>query len=272
MSSFHVDYSAYDGYGVKWLLIGPPGSGKTSLLANLPGSLFVVTAQDTGVMDLVRNGVVPEVYVAEPVSMFSELIDFNDRLIQEQPDEYLTLCYEGLTSLDPLCMRYTSDMDFDGDMTRRKFFNYQAGPRAADGKYWTQLIDQWESLQSLGYNVVVTGHLKVEDIPNPDGDDFIGYGVDCYARFFNRTNAAFDTVLFYLPQPQVTSDGDYAKGKAKATDRVVLTHLRANVPAKNRYGVDWDIAIPDDPSGAAGVAAICEAFGLDPETLRRLEE
>ena len=92
----------------------------------------------------------------------------------------------------------------------------------------------------------------MRNFKNPLGPDFDRYESNVHPKTWDVTKQMFDAVLFgtfrtFVDNPDKAAKGQRVRGIG-TNDRVIYTMRHDAYDAKNRYGMDRELDIPNDPS------------------------
>lgn len=233
--------------GLKCVVYGPEGIGKTTFASHFPDPVFIDTEGSTKHMDVQRT---------ERPQSWAELMS-QVQFFTEHPDRCGTLVIDTADWAEQLCM----------DAVCRKYekkgiedFGYGKGYvylREEFGK----LLNLLESIAEKGINTVVTAHARMRKFEQPD--ELGAY--DRWELKLDKNTAPLvkewaDMVLFANYKTVVVNvDGQGAlkgKNKAQGGKRVMYTAHNPCWDAKNRQGLPEEM-----PFDYAGIAAVVPMGG-----------
>ena len=233
--------------GLKCVVYGPEGIGKTTFASHFPDPVFIDTEGSTKHMDVQRT---------ERPQSWAELMS-QVQFFAEHPDRCGTLVIDTADWAEQLCM----------DAVCRKYekkgiedFGYGKGYvylREEFGK----LLNLLESIAEKGINTVVTAHARMRKFEQPD--ELGAY--DRWELKLDKNTAPLvkewaDMVLFANYKTVVVNvDGQGAlkgKNKAQGGKRVMYTAHNPCWDAKNRQGLPEEM-----PFDYAGIAAVVPMGG-----------
>ena len=225
--------------GLKCVVYGPEGIGKTTFASHFPDPVFIDTEGSTKHMDVQRT---------ERPQSWAELMS-QVQFFAEHPDRCGTLVIDTADWAEQLCM----------DAVCRKYekkgiedFGYGKGYvylREEFGK----LLDALEEVLNTGHNVLILAHAAITKFEQPDA-------AGSYDRWTMKTTKQVeplirewcDMLLFVNYQTVVEKSGSAPNAKNKVTGgrRVMYTTHHPCWDAKNRFG------LPDEmPFDYASIAA-----------------
>jgi len=172
------------------MFYGNPGEGKTSLAAQFPAPLFVITSGEQGIYHLKKGGVVPadvpvlqldplydedQIPAGEGHTGWMKLISTLDIFASGKHDRK-TLVIDTCSGLEPLCLQHCASIHFAGDMKSRdrgSWNDYHSGPRKAATAYWqAQFINTCLRAKMAGLDIIVLAHSTSREQKNLEGTDF----------------------------------------------------------------------------------------------------
>lgn len=244
------------------IFYGPPGIGKTSLAASIPGVAFLVERQEMGIQPLKESGLVPAELPVLPVAdNWIDTLEILDSL-RTGKHEFKALAIDALGGFERLCHEEVCRRDYENKMNEKGFLSYKAGYETslADWRLFINALDRLRDERKM--SIVLLGHSKVSPFKNPEGPDYDRYSVDIHPKTWGLTHKWADMVLFANFDVAFAS-GDDTKKKAKARGgktRSIYTENDAAFDAKNRHNLAPVISMGDSGQEAWGnlVSAIRE--------------
>ncbi len=226
----------------KIVVVGVEGWGKTSLAANIDGVALIMPSTETGYLTLLGAGRVPAVDQIVTKSWRETLAAV------DQAKGYKAIALDELSGFEKQCHEFVNENEYGGNWS--KFWAYHRGLKIAAPE-WMKLLSKLESLDVM---VVALSHCSIETFQDPMSDDYDRYVAALAKPTWGVTRRWADACLFGTFQPVVDDDGKGIGG----TDRVLYTEHRDAYDAKNRYGMEPEIDMPDDPAEMWG--AVWEAI------------
>ena len=225
------------------IFYGPPGIGKTSFAAAIPGVVFLCDQSELGILTLKDAGLVSaDVPVFPPISTFLETLDALEQL-RTGEHKYGCLAIDAMGGFERLMHEEVCRRDYSGEWGERGFGGYQRGfdVSLADWRKFLNALDRLRDERSM--SVVLLGHAKVSPFKNPEGPDFDRYNVDVHHKTWALTHKWSDMVLFANYEVAFAAN-DQHKQKAKAKGgqtRMMYTEHHAAWDAKNRHNLPPEI-------------------------------
>jgi len=223
------------------------GWGKTTMGAYTPNPAILMSAGETGYETLLGAGLVPSIDAAT-INTWEELLIMLDNV-----DGHDTVILDALGGFERMCHAYICDREFNGDWGERGFASYQKGYDVSITE-WLKFLVKLDQLRSNGSMIIILSHCKIKTFKNPLGADYDRYVSDVHDKTWAVTAKWADTVLFgnfYSVIETNKSNKHEALKKGKGiggTERIIYTERRDAFDAKNRYGMDNEIDIPNNTS------------------------
>lgn len=228
--------------GIKTVIYGPEGIGKTTLAAQFPGAVFIDTEGSTKHMDVARL----------PLPSSWQMILEEARWVRDNPDEVGTLILDTADWAEQMEIKELCDQKhWDGleDPGYGKGYTYSA-------ERFGELLNIFNEIVEKGVNVVVTAHawLRKVELPEEMGS-YDHWEMKTSKKVAPMIREWGDMVLFLNYKTVIVNvDGKgQAKGKNKAQGgrRMMHTNHTPFWDAKNRFD------LPDDmPLSYDGIARI----------------
>lgn len=221
------------------------GFGKTTLGAYAPNPVILMAREETGYDTLLSSNRVPAV-PAVAVPDWENLLGTLDALIAKPADRQWVVL-DALGGFERLCHEAVCRRDFKNDWSDAGFLSYNKGYEVSVSE-WIKMLQRLDQLNAKGLGILVLGHSKIKPFKNPTGADFDRYVADCHDKTWGASAKWADAVLF---GNFLTIIDKEKKGKGKGiggTDRMLYTERRDAWDAKNRFGMDPEIQLTDDPA------------------------
>lgn len=234
------------------LMYGEPGEGKTTLAAQFPNPIFIITHGETGIDSAKKAGVankdipvirLPELYkngeipdgIGHPG--YELCISTLDSMAAGGHDRR-TIVTDTLSGFEKINEQHCASLEFKGDMQGRgqdEWNAWAAGPRRAESYWLSEFIPACLSCIEAGFNVVLLAHCKIATIKNPNGPDYQKYQPDLADRIFNSTAKSLQYIMFLGKQPEFETDKSTKKRTVRANDKFIGITNETWYNAKN-----WD--------------------------------
>jgi len=227
------------------VLAAVEGWGKTTIAAQAPKPLILMSEGETGYETLLGAGLVPDVDRAGPITSWEELLSTIDYLLANDTG-HKSLWLDELGGFERLCHHHVGRRDFSGDMGPKGFLSFHKGYDMAVND-WCGLLQRLERLHREKHmSVWLLSHVQVRPFRNPLDEDYDRFVADCHGKTWKPTHGWADVVLFGRFEEIADKDKDgRVRGKG-GWQRVIETQRRAAWDAKNRYGMPEQIEIPND--------------------------
>jgi len=238
------------------LWYGPPGCGKTSLAAQVPGVVFLTDNTEQGIQTLKERGIVAaDIPVLPPARSWDDVMGMLEALATGE-HSHKALAIDAMGGLERLCHEEVCRREFRGEWGDKGFASYQKGPDVSLAD-WRHFINALERLRDeRAMTVIVLGHSKVKPFKNPAGPDYDRYIVDVHEKTWAMTCKWAEMVLFI--NFEVTfAKGDETKQKAKGLGgqfRIAYTENDAAYEAKNRHNLPAEIPLGNEGPAKAWAA------------------
>lgn len=255
------------------MIYANPGDRKTTLAAQAPKPLFIVTRDEMGIRILQQNGIVDSSIPVEPLDAlwqddsipsgkphpgFLRLLELLDAIIDgTKYQDRETIVLDTTSGLQALIQQHCVSMDYEGDSSSgSEFYSYQKGFEVMTTRYWQgEVMPRWLRIIEMGKNVILLAHATMVNVPNPAGPDFQEFRPQLqYSKnstcVLGVVSKAVHAILF------LTSLKEFEKvDPTKKRSRTIvgsLTHIIGVCSdnwflAKNTYGLREHILQGDSP-------------------------
>lgn len=224
------------------LIYGVQGIGKTTLAADAPNPIFILTEDGLGILDA------PHFPLCES---YAEVMDALRVLATEEHD-YKTLVLDSLDWMEPLVWKHTCDVN-----------NWSSIEDAGYGKgyiealtYWSEYLDAINYLRNeKGMTIIQTAHATAKRFNDPTTEPYDRYQIKLQEKASGKMLEHSDIVLFANYRVTTVKEGKDKKNvrAVGAGERVMFTQERPAFIAKNRYSLpsemplDWKELIKHIP-------------------------
>jgi len=238
--------------GKFFMLYGDPGEGKTTIAAQFPKPLFIITAGETGIDSAKKVGVADKdipivrldpLYPVERIpnggghSGFDACIETLNAFSKGGHDRR-TVILDTISGFERITEQHCASLEFAGNMAGRdkdEWNSYGSGVIRTEAYWSSEFISACLRCIEANYNVVLLAHCAATDIKHPGFPDFKKYQPDMGKRTFNTTNKALQYVFFLGKQPEFQTDKKTKKQTVSSMDRFVGITSETWYTAKN-----WD--------------------------------
>jgi hypothetical protein len=222
------------------------GWGKTSFAAQIPGAIFLMVGQETGLWTLMEAGQVPEKvpHFPQPAGTIQDLHAAIRALLTED-HSYKALVIDAITGVETLLHELVCKSKFGGDWDSFNQFGSEQAFKQV-GAAWEDILRQLDILREKGMGIFLISHSRVVNFKNPEGPD--------YERWQSLTKYSWERVFQWS---DITLFGSFeqtiakrdkrksdAETKGKVTGgevRVLHTERRGAFDAKNRHNLPPEI-------------------------------
>ena len=212
--------------GIKVILYGCEGIGKTTLASHFPGAVFLDTEGSTKHFDVAR--------LPRPTSW--EMLKAEVQEVTNHAAEVGTLVIDTADWAERLCNQVVYEKAGKSGI---EDFGYGKGYVFAAEEFG-RLLDLLSQLAELGVHVVFTAHAQQRKVELPDQmDSYDKYELKCSKQVSPMLKEWADMVLFCNFKTFVVQS-ESGKGKAQGGERRMYAAHRPAFDAKNRFG------LPDD--------------------------
>lgn len=231
------------------MFYGPPGIGKTSFGASIPGAVFLVDDKEDGINTLKSSNLVSKsIPVFPPATAWVDVLGMIDSLATGEHN-HKALVVDTIGGLERLCHEHVVKTEFNGEWGDRGFASYAKGYEVAL-PHWREFLNGLDRLRNdRSMSIMLLGHSIVKPFKNPNGADYDRYQPDVHPKTWAITHKWADLILFGNYYVQTTKEGGRTKGKG-GSDRVMYTEFSAAFEAKNRHGLPDEISM-----GTSGATA-----------------
>lgn len=248
----------------RWAFHGPPGIGKTSLLAYAQRPIFLMSRGETGLLTLIDSGQLP------PTSHFPEVVDWTEFLdcikaLRTEEHQYRTLIIDTANGAERMMHEFVCQRDFGGDWGEHGFAGYQRGYEIAlaDWRMFLNLLDQLRKEKMM--TIFLLLHTRIRTFRNPAGPDYDRYVPELHEKTWGLTKGWLDNICFanfevlVKTGTKVTVDASKKGKAAETTERILYTSSdNPTFDAKNRLGLPPEIELGE--SAEEGWKALSDAI------------
>lgn len=218
------------------LIHGVAGVGKSTLAANSPGPVFILTEDGLGLLD------VPHFPLAKSFEAVMEAL----ASLYSEPHDFKTVVIDSVDWLEPLIWR---KLCADNRWASIEDPGYGKGYAAALDS-WRQYLEGLNALRNeRGMTVIQIAHTDIRRFDSPEHEPYDRYVIKLHSRAAALLQEHADIVLFANYRiSTVKSDVGFNKKVTRALgagERVLYTTERPAFLAKNRFGLpdmlplDW---------------------------------
>lgn len=233
MSKYTVSKGIQFGKGIKTLIYGVEGVGKSTLASKFPKPIFLDTEGSTDKYNFVER-------YPKPTSIAMLVDECNDIVAN---GEYQTIVID---TFDKVEQMISEELCAANNKQSLEEFGYGAGYSELDERVG-KLLNFFQDIIEKGINVTILAHAKTKNFDSPLGDgSYTRYELKLGAKTTQRT-ASFlkewaDMILFCNYKVQVIENKDKKKHGYGGERCMYTTHSPA-YDAKNRFGLDNELPL-----------------------------
>lgn len=228
--------------GMGLIQYGVEGIGKTEFSLQFPKPLRVLSCRETGYLDLLDLGVVPNECENEQVENWSEYINE-----LRQGDDVKTLVTDSLSGVAQFMKDDILEKVYKGESNPlRAFGSFSEGWRV-HGPIWAEKIEtEATKLRNKGVNVIFIGHTKIEKSKNIVSADYQSAMLNMESWPRDVLTKWAQAVLFMTMDFELrvtkswkgkTTEAKVEGGLEDEVDRVIYTTKHPSHSAKNRLNL-----------------------------------
>lgn len=232
--------------------------GKTSFAAQIPGVVFGMPDEETGLQALMDANLLKNVPYFPPFTTWEELLDCID-FLTENESPYKAFVIDTGNGCEKKLHEFICRRDFNGKYDSKGFLSYMQGFEASIPE-WKIMLGKLDKLREVRkIRPVILCHTRIKPFRNPDGADFDRYTPAMHEKTWEVTHRWGDVILFGNFFTTVSTEGSRAKGQG-GQQRVLYTVRHAAYDAGNRLGLTDEIDCGNSPAEAwANFVAACKA-------------
>lgn len=233
MGKYTVSKGIQFGKGIKTLIYGVEGVGKSTLASKFPKAVFLDTEGSTDKYNFVER-------YPTPTSIAMLVDECNDIATS---GEYQTIVID---TFDKVEQMIADELCTKSNKQSLEDFGYGAGYSELDERVG-KLLNFFQDLVNKGINITILAHAKTKNFDSPLGDgSYTRYELKLGAKTTQRT-ASFlkewaDMILFCNYKVQVIENKDKKKHGYGCERCMYTTHSPA-YDAKNRFGLDNELPL-----------------------------
>lgn len=233
MGKYQVNKGIQFGKGIKTLIYGVEGVGKSTLASKFPKAVFLDTEGSTDKYNFVER-------YPTPTSIAMLVDECNDIATS---GEYQTIVID---TFDKVEQMIADELCTKSNKQSLEDFGYGEGYSKLD-ELVGKLLNFFQDLVNKGINITILAHAKTKNFDSPLGDgSYTRYELKLGAKTTQRT-ASFlkewaDMILFCNYKVQVIENKDKKKHGYGGERCMYTTHSPA-YDAKNRFGLDNELPL-----------------------------
>lgn len=250
-------------------IIGKPGIGKTSFVAEMPDPVFICDPLETGILDLIKTKRIGKVS-AEQVLVPQNAADLTLILTEllHSPGNVKSVILESYLGVEKMIMTDLCEKKWKNDWGKGGFLSFQEGPRAAASRDLPQVLLLLQKLREKGVNTAITGHTMVKNAANAEGADYQAELPYCVSKdMWQAVEGWSENIIYMVYQVNTEKMG----GAMKATGGVptMIMHRSGGYGGKNKWGINTYLSM-DGLSPEESFLMLCRETRMDPKTLLSL--
>lgn len=238
------------------ILHAKSGWGKTSFAAQIPGRIFLMAGEETGLWTLMDSGQVADdiPHFPTPAAAKHELeTALLELAIKEHPHKALVI--DSITMVERFLHEKVCQEKYKGDWSDFNAYGADQAMKTAANE-WDSILVNLDRLREKGMGIFLIAHSEVVNFKNPNGPDYERWAAAVSKHSWKKLMNWADMVLFgdfetYVDKQRVDKNDAQTKGKARGGEtRTLLTEWRATHDAKNRHGLPEEIDCGKSPADA----------------------
>ncbi len=234
------------------VIYGPPGWGKTSLAARMPGAIFLMTPGEDRLKKLIEQGLAPETaHFPDLAETWSDITGAVAELTT-QPHDYSTFVLDTGNGAEKLAQADVCNVNFGGDWTESGFNGFGRGEKITVNRLWIPFLALLDRLrEKRKMRIVLCCHATIRSTKNPEGHDYDKIEPALSKPAWVETAKWADMILCGALEIAVKKESKIAHGKATGgRARLLHTSPTAAIDAKNCHRLPPTIRLGEDPARA----------------------
>ena len=258
--------------GVFFIILGSIGSGKSTLVSQIPKSLYLYHPEDDGVIELAARKLIPATTRIWPTPFTGTEIFY--RQVEEATQACLdlklhTIIVEGLTGIMTVWTNTAIATHYDGKQAL--FDSYGAGIRTLKDKemFLPKLMKTVEKTRKAGVNLVFTGHTEDKTTTDSKTGESVTKTIAAFPpKLLDRFGGSASLVGILTEKAKVAKNSGKAivREGEQGTSRYLGISNDLYVKGKSRYGSRDPISMDGTPK--ENWDAFVNTLNIDPVTLR----
>lgn len=223
-------------HGKFLMLYSEAGMGKTTLAAQFPAPMFIVTSGEQGIFLYKERGLVSKdipVVQLEPLYSHDSIpADTGHpgfvkcletcRRFRDMKHDRKTLVIDSVSGLQDLCHQHCASKLFNGNIDgngKDEFLSYYKGYIKSAEAFWSsELLTVLLEIVAKGYNVILLAHNMFKQVDNVGGPEVSQYRPELDKEIWKYTKKDLHGV-FFLGQELLVSVDSKTKKKSTVGDR-----------------------------------------------------
>lgn len=220
--------------------------GKTSFAAHAPKPIFLMTAGETGLLDLINYGqIAPVPHFPDDFKWWPDLLAAV-RAVADEPHDYSTLVIDTANGAERLLADWVLREEFDGQMGGKNGYGSYGKGDLACIRHWGEFLRELDRVRGKRrMSIVLLAHSKIKSVNNPEGEDYDQLRPEGIDKLWPLTHKWASVIA--AGTYRVAVKDDKAQG---GRERVIRLQGNAAVVAGNRYGLPETVNAGGTPAAA----------------------
>lgn len=220
--------------------------GKTSFAAHAPKPIFLMTAGETGLLDLINYGqIAPVPHFPDDFKWWPDLLAAV-RAVADEAHDYQTLVIDTANGAERLLADWVLREEFDGQMGGKNGYGSYGKGDLACIRHWGEFLRELDRVRGKRrMSIVLLAHSKIKSVNNPEGEDYDQLRPEGIDKLWPLTHKWASVIA--AGTYRVAVKDDKAQG---GRERVIRLQGNAAVVAGNRYGLPETVNAGGSPAAA----------------------
>lgn len=264
-------------HGKFLMLYSEAGEGKTTLAAQFPSPVFIVTSGEQGVYLYKERGVISRNIPVVPLDPLFQHTDIPVgtghpgwmkcmaamQRFRDAPHQHKTLVIDSTSGLQDICFQHCASVLFDGNMDGKEFCDFYRGYSKAAEVFWSgEFLPLCLEIVAKGYNIVLIAHSTFKPVSNPTGPDFDQYRPALYKTIYEYTKKDLHGIFFIGREINVVIDQKTKKKQTLGDRRFIGLSPNAYYTAKTWCTPEGVSELDCGESAAESWKVLKQALGM----------
>jgi hypothetical protein len=259
----------------RYVIYGPEGIGKSSLLASAPAPIVIDIEDGTGNLDIPRYMFRDEQAGHVPRT-FTDVLDAITDLTDNE-HSYKTLGIDTADRLESLIWQHMLARDSKSSALNKSGKALTSIVEYGYGKGYDMAVDEWRELcrrldalrMSRAMDIVILAHAQIRNFKNPVGEDYDRYGLRINEKAAGWLREWSDVTGFACFEEGASKEvADDSRARGYSTGRRLLRFTRSAVAdAKTRLLLPSEMTLDPINGWARIAAAVCASDEQTPEQI-----